>query len=98
MVAQKLPEIFSLARERTESARMRLAGLLADVFLENNVLNQREQLVVNEIIDELVSNTSSQVKKLLAEKLATSGQVPHRILLSLASDTDVAVEIGRAHV
>jgi uncharacterized protein (DUF2336 family) len=91
MIAQKLPEIFSLARERSESARMRLAGLLADVFLENDTLNSREQLLVNEIIDELVGNTSQQIKQLLAEKLAQSETAPHRVLMNLASDDAIGV-------
>ncbi len=91
VIAQKLPEIFSLARERSEAARMRLAGLLADVFLQSEGLNQREQLLVNEIIDELVGNTTPQVKQMLAEKLAASTNVPHRVLLNLASDSEISI-------
>jgi uncharacterized protein (DUF2336 family) len=91
MIAQKLPEIFSLARDKSEPSRVRLAGLLADVFLGTEELNQREQLMVNDIIDDLVSNTSPDVKKILAERLSDSGVVPHRLLMSLANDFDIQV-------
>lgn len=90
-VSERLPEIFSLARSREEGSRVRLAGILADVFLTNDSLSTREQLLVNEIIDELVGHASPQVKQMLSERLALSDTVPHRVLLSLACDTDPQV-------
>ena len=90
-VNQRLPEIFTLAREKTESSRVRLAGILADVFLSGSNLSEREQLLVNEIIDELLSNTTPQIRQMLAERLAPSSQVPHRVILSLACDADARV-------
>jgi uncharacterized protein (DUF2336 family) len=90
-VDQRLPEIFTLAHDKTESSRVKLAGILADVFLSDNKLSDREQLLVNEIIDELLSNTTTEVRKMLAERLAHSDQVPHRVLLNLACDQNLEV-------
>ncbi len=94
-IAQKLPEIFSLALDRTEPARIRLASLLSDVFQQSTQLSPREQEMVNQIIDELIGKTSPDVKRMLAEKLANSPGVSHRVLITLASDAsaDVAAPI-----
>ena len=91
-IGEKLPEIFNLARERSEPSRVKLAGILADIFLSDNALSDREQILVNEIIDELVGNTTIQVKQMLSQRLSLSANVPHRVLLSLACDanSDVA--------
>lgn len=91
MIAQNLPEIFSLARERSEESRARLAGLLADVFNNKVELNPREQILLNEIMDELVGNTTSHVKQLLAERLACATTAPHRALMNLANDNSISV-------
>ncbi len=94
-IGEKLPEIFNLARERSEPSRVKLAGILADIFLSDNALSDREQILVNEIIDELVGNTSVQVKQMLSQRLSLSANVPHRVLLNLACDasSDVAKPI-----
>ena len=94
-IGEKLPEIFNLARERSEPSRVKLAGILADIFLSDNALSDREQILVNEIIDELVGNTTIQVKQMLSQRLSMSANVPHRVLLNLACDTnsDVAKPI-----
>lgn len=83
--------MFSLARERSEESRVRLANILADVFLENSALSDREQTLLNEVIDELIGNTSPQVRQMLAQRLADGTNVPHRVLLSLACDGESAV-------
>ncbi len=94
-IGEKLPEIFNLARERSKPSRVKLAGILADIFLSDNALSDREQILVNEIIDELVGNTTTQVKQLLSQRLSLSANVPHRVLLNLACDAhaDVAKPI-----
>jgi uncharacterized protein (DUF2336 family) len=90
-ISEKLPEIFNLARERHEEGRIKLARVLTDVFLSDVTLSDREQLMVNEIIDELICNTTPQVKQMLAERLALSTQVPHRVLFNLATDRNAEV-------
>ncbi|HVY12330.1 MAG TPA: DUF2336 domain-containing protein [Alphaproteobacteria bacterium] len=92
-ISQKLPEIFSLAHDRSDESRLRLANLLADVFMEDGVLNDREQLILNEIIDELIGNAPPLVRQMLAQRLCTARQVPHRVLLSLACDQESAVAV-----
>ena len=90
-IEQKLPEIFNLARERSEPSRVKLAGILADIFLCDDTLSDREQILVNEVIDELLGNTTPQVKQMLSERLSFSANVPHRVLLNLACDSHAEV-------
>jgi uncharacterized protein (DUF2336 family) len=92
-ISQKLPEMFSLAHDRSEESRLRLANMLADVFLQDPGLNEREQLLVNEIIDELVGHTAPHVRRMLAQRLSTSAHVPHRVLVTLACDADASVAV-----
>src|SRR5688572_16726978 len=92
-ISHKLPEMFSLAHDRSEESRLRLANMLADVFLEDPGLNEREQFLVNEIIDELVGHTAPHVRRMLAQRLSTSEHVPHRVLITLACDADASVAV-----
>jgi uncharacterized protein (DUF2336 family) len=92
-ISHKLPEMFSLAHDKSEESRLRLANMLADVFLEDPGLNEREQLLVNEIIDELVGNTAPHVRRMLSQRLSTSSHVPPRVLITLACDADASVAV-----
>lgn len=88
-MSEKLPEIFSLARDRSEAGRLRLATMLADIFRAGVDLNDREKILLNEIIDELIGNANPRVREMLAQRLADtpgSCQAPHRVLLTLACD------------
>ena len=52
---EQLPAMMALAHAHTESARVELAGKLADVFLiEDAQLSLREEELVNELIDRLM--------------------------------------------
>ena len=88
----KLPTMFALAHQRTEGARIELAGLLADVFLqENGRLSLREEELVNELIDQLMQTRSPALRAQLVEKFADTTRMPRKMALSLAQDAiDVA--------
>jgi uncharacterized protein (DUF2336 family) len=92
---QQLPAMFALAHERSDGARVQLAGMLADVFLTNdNELNSREEQLVNELIDQLMQTRNPAVRRALVEKFADATYMPRRIAVNLAFDSiDVARDI-----
>jgi uncharacterized protein (DUF2336 family) len=89
---ETLPTMLALAREHTELSRIQLAGMLADVFLnENAKLTPREEEQVNELINQLMFNCSSQVRMHLLKKFVDVSKMPRQIATNLAQDTiDVA--------
>jgi len=89
---EQLPDLVALAHDRSEGARLQLAGKLADLFLiENTILNAREEQLVNELIDELLKNQSPTVRHELVRRFADAARIPRKIAVSLAQDTiDIA--------
>ncbi|MDE2028980.1 MAG: DUF2336 domain-containing protein [Alphaproteobacteria bacterium] len=79
--------MFALARERSEDARIELANMLADLFLSaDTVLSLREEELVNELIDQLLLNSTPAVRAKLVEKFANIESMPSRIAVNLARD------------
>lgn len=93
----QLSAMLALAHQRTESARLELAGMLADVFLNQpNDLTLREQELVNELIDQLLlaANRAPSVRSLLIEKFVDKTTMPRKVAMSLATETiDVAKDV-----
>ncbi len=93
----QLLAMFELAQQRTDGARLELAGMLSDVFLnESHNLTLREQELVNELIDQLMiaANRAPALRRVLVEKFADKTTMPRKIAMSLATtDIDVAGEI-----
>lgn len=88
-----LPAMFALAHERSESSRVELAGMLADVLLqEGKGLSLREEELVNELIDQLLHTHTPAVRTQLVQKFADATRMPRRMAVTLASDT---IEIAR---
>jgi uncharacterized protein (DUF2336 family) len=89
---ERLPKMFALAHERSEGARVQLAGMVADVFLNDNTqLNSREEQLVNELIDQLLQTRNPAVRAALVERFADARRMPRKVALSLACDSiDVA--------
>ncbi|MDX2027925.1 MAG: DUF2336 domain-containing protein [Alphaproteobacteria bacterium] len=84
----QLPAMFALAHERTEGARVRLAGMLADVFLaEEKSLSLREEELVNELIDQLLQNDTPAIRAQLVHKFADTVRMPRKMAMTLACDT-----------
>jgi len=92
---QQLPSMFALAHEHSQDSRVRLAGMLADVFLaETAPLSLREEELVNELIDQLLQNRDPTVRAQLVNKFAGAVHMPRRMAASLACDTiDIAERI-----
>lgn len=93
----QLSVMFELAHQRNDSARLELAGMLTDVFMnQDNQLSLREQELINELIDQLLitANRTPALRTLLVEKFADKVRMPRKIALSLVTlDIDVAKDI-----
>jgi uncharacterized protein (DUF2336 family) len=93
ILQQHLPSMFALAHEHDEASRVRLAGLLADVFLAKDApLTLREEELVNELIDQLLQNNSASVRAELIEKFTDVSRMPRRVALSIVTDN---IEVAR---
>ena len=93
----QLAAMLELAHKRTDAARLELAGMLADIFLDQpNDLTLREQELVNELIDQLLlsANRAPSVRSVLVEKFADKVSMPRKIALSLVTDNiEVAKDV-----
>ena len=89
---ETLPTMLALARERTDLSRVQLAGMLADVFLNEKIhLSQREEEQLNELIDLLMFNCPPQVRTQLVKKFVDVTHMPRRMATNLAQDNiDIA--------
>jgi uncharacterized protein (DUF2336 family) len=96
----KLAAMFELAHQRSEGSRLQLAGMLADIFLEQgDQLSLREQELVNELIDQLLLSATQApaFRALLVEKFADKTLMPRKIALSIAhGDIGIAREVLQA--
>lgn len=82
-----LPTMLALAHERSELSRIQLAGMLADVFLRSDLsLSLREEEMVNELVDQLMANSTPKVRMQLVEKFVDITRMPRRIAANLARD------------
>lgn len=82
-----LPAMFALAHQRTEGARIELAGMLADLFMgEDTRLSLREEELVNELIEQLLQNRSPALRAQLVKKFANAAKMPRKMAMSFACD------------
>jgi uncharacterized protein (DUF2336 family) len=92
-VKENLPKMLALAREKTELSRIQLAGMLADVFLSGETkLSMREEEQLNELINQLMFNSSPQVRAHLVKKFVDVSLMPRTIATNLCQDD---IEIAR---
>src|SRR5271168_917784 len=88
----QLPTMFALAHERSDDSRVRLAGMLADVFLaEDAPLSLREEELVNELIDQLLQTQAVAIRAHLVSKFADSVRMPRRMAVSLGHDSNIEI-------
>src|SRR5271156_6497513 len=92
---ERLPAMLALAHERSDNARVQLAGMLADLFLAGDTqLNVREEQLVNELIDQLMQTRNPEVRRALVHKFADAARMPRRMAMNLVCDgIDVARNI-----
>jgi len=93
-VQEQLPELLALAHDRSESARLQLAGKLTNLFLAEDVsLTPREEVMVNELIDQLLKTNSHAVRHELVTKFAAATRMPRKMAMSLACES---IDVARA--
>lgn len=86
-------DIELLVREPSAAMRSRIAQKIAVGYVSGS-FNETELGLANEIFRLLLKDTEIRVRKLLAEELKHSMQVPHDIIWKLAHDhADVAVPV-----
>ncbi len=81
-----------MALERSSSGRDALAQSIADICLEDGlVLNPREFALIFDILHKLIRRVEMRVRRDLAQRLASRGDVPRELIVTLANDQiDVA--------
>ena len=90
---EDLDYLYKLARTKTVSGRRALIATIGDLFFsQNQVLTDRERVLMSEILRNLVSEVEVSVRRALADRLAALADAPHDLVLVLAND-----EIEVAH-
>jgi uncharacterized protein (DUF2336 family) len=91
--------MLALAHERSELSRIQLAGMLADVFLNSGKeLSLREEEMVNELIDQLMLDSTPRVRAQLVERFVDIARMPRRMAINIAEDAiDVARDVLMAN-
>lgn len=86
-------DIELLVREPSAAARARIADKITNGY-NTGLFSDSETKLANEIFRLLLRDTQVKVRQLIANQLKTNMQVPHDIILALASDVaDVAIPV-----
>ena len=88
-----LQELLDLARNTSLASRRVLLCTISDLFGEKNeVLTERERALMCDILNKLVRDFETAVRRDLAERMAARRNTPHELLLILANDE---IEVAR---
>ncbi|MDD5585490.1 MAG: DUF2336 domain-containing protein [Alphaproteobacteria bacterium] len=94
-VQEELPSLFALAHDRSDSARLQLAGKLSDLFLDHETeLTPREEQMVNELIDLLLKTEDDSMRHELVKKFANA-RLPRRLAMNLACGSAL-IDVARS--
>ena len=85
-------EMLTLARSRSAADRERLLLAMADLCGEGDALNADERALISDIFMSLVIQAEQEIRRRLAEKLASAAWAPHGLISILALDD---IEIAR---
>ncbi len=86
-------DIDLLVREPSVGMRMRIADKITNGY-NSGLFTESENKLANEIFRLLLKDTQVKIRQLIAEQLKSNMQVPHDIVLGLASDvSDVAMPV-----
>ncbi len=88
-----LDSLIDLARQKSKAGRRALFATVRDLFLDaGETLNDRERVLMGEILRKLVADVERSVRKELAERMAQRADAPRDLVVALAND-----EIEVAH-
>jgi len=84
---EDLDYLYKLARTKTVSGRRTLIATIGDLFFsQNQVLTDRERVLMSEILRNLINDVEVSVRRALADRLAALPDAPHDLVLALAND------------
>lgn len=90
-LAQELKELIDMAKQGTARSRQILAENVLDLFISpQGRMNDRERALTDSILSQLVAGMEMQIRRGLAERLATASDAPPRLLEMLAND-DISI-------
>jgi uncharacterized protein (DUF2336 family) len=85
--------LLKLAQDRSIQGRRSLAAAMSDLFAEReSVLSDREHALMTDILNKLVTEFETEVRKELAERLAEKKHAPRNLVVALANDE---IEVAR---
>jgi uncharacterized protein (DUF2336 family) len=87
--------LYRLARQRSERGRTELADAVSDIFREKGAkLSERERAHVFGILETVIGDVETRMRRRLSIQLASAPDVPHDLIVFLANDDiDIAFPI-----
>jgi|GEM_PF-69434 len=81
-------ELLKLTRDKSKAGRHALLNMFGDLFQGNaNALSEQERTMMSDILRHLVKQVEQPVRRLLAERLASSHNAPPALVKQLANDS-----------
>lgn len=91
MKDREIETLLSLARDKSNAGRERLVNTISDLFMvEDNGLTDRERALMTDILNQLVQDVETAVRRHLSERLSILPNAPRELILTLAND-EIAV-------
>jgi len=80
-------ELLKMARDRSTEGRKRLSAAISDIFGgTSDTLNERERVLMLEILKDLIGSCELSVRKSISQKLASAHDIPIELARELAND------------
>ncbi len=90
---EQLRELLRLAQERQRTGRRVIFDNISDLFLSaEGRLSDRERALMTEILEALLREMEMQLRRDLAQRLASLDNAPHDLIVALANDE---IEVAR---
>lgn len=90
---EQLRELLRLAQERQRNGRRVIFDNISDLFLSaEGRLSDRERALMSEILSALLREMEMQLRRDLAQRLASLANAPHDLIVALANDE---IEVAR---
>lgn len=90
---EDLTELLNLARDRSSEGRRTLVATIGDLFEgQGETLTERERALMTDILNKLISEVETAVRRELSQRLAAREDAPRELILMLANDE---IEVAR---
>ena len=82
-----LPELLTLARDKSVEGRTRLVQIVGDLFFDTDtVLRDTERNIMSDILRQLIHDVEMSVRQVLAERMSGQANAPSDLIRALAND------------